>query len=75
MLSHNWPLHEKNFTRKYYLRCFWERNMDKNYFKNYFQFYLSGPAFRECSIQVKETIKKALKHLIETLQRVTATAQ
>lgn len=49
--------------------------MDKNYFKNYFQFYLSGPAFRDCSIQVKETIKKALINLIETLQRVTATAQ
>ena len=50
--------------------------MDKNYFKNYFQFYLSGPAFRDiCSIQMKETVKKALKHLIETLQRVTATAQ
>ena len=49
--------------------------MDKNYFKNYFQFYLSGSAFRDCSIQVKETIKKALINLIETLQRVTATAQ
>ena len=43
--------------------------------KNFFLFYLSGPAFRDCSIQVKGTIKKALIHLIETLQRVTATAQ